>query len=316
MFAVLPWSVPERITMRCWLKYLVVSSLLVMLGSTTVVAMDDEALRVVEGVGAIVQRNQAAARAQAVHDALRRALEQEVAGLLDPLVLIESFKALEDRLYTQTLKYIRSYRVIWEYPDISQQVYRVGVEADVAVDEVIRVAQALELIQPGEERGRLLVLIVEQNLGRAQLSAFGRDGGVVAQVLRAQLQTRGFHIVSLEPGSLWDGRDGSALTVGQQAKAGIVLVGQARVHQAHSEVAGMSLQTVQAEVQVQALITATGEQLALERAETTVFHADAVLGGTQALEKVAAEVAVRLVLRLQMFQQQYQRYSITPQGVQ
>jgi hypothetical protein len=157
---------------------------------------------------------------------------------------------------------------------------------------------------------------VEQNLGRAQLSAFGRDGGVVAQVLRAQLQTRGFHIVSLEPGSLWDGRDGSALTVGQQAKAGIVLVGQARVHQAHSEVAGMSLQTVQAEVQVQALITATGEQLALERAETTVFHADAVLGGTQALEKVAAEVAVRLVLRLQMFQQQYQRYSITPQGVQ
>lgn len=302
--------------MRCWLKYLVVSSLLVMLGSTMVVAMDDETLRVVEGVGAIVQRNQAAARAQAVHDALRKALEQVVAGLLDPLVLIESVKALEDRLYTQTLKYIRSYRVIWEYPDVSQQVYRVGVEADVAIDEVIRVIQAFELIQPGEERRRLLILMVEQRLGRTQFSAFGRDGGVVAQVLRAQLQTRGFHIVSLEPGSPWDGQDGSALTIGQQAKAGVVLVGQARVHQVHNEVAGMSLQTVQAEVQVQALTTATGEQLALERAETTVFHTDAVLGGTQALEKIAAEVAVRLVSRLQTFQQQYQRYSITPQGVQ
>jgi hypothetical protein len=287
---------------RC-LKLLTVLSLIIGLGSAADAAVSVAEPRIVEGMGAIIQRDQAAARTRAMHDALRKALEQVVAERLDSVVLVESLHELETRLYAQALKYILSYRVLWEYPDTLQKVYRVGVEAEVAVDEVTQEIQALGLTRSREDTGRLLVLIVEHHLGQTHQSVSGRNGGVVAQVLRTQLQAQGFHLVSVEDSPPWDGRDSSALTTGKKVGAALVLVGQATVQKVRGEVAGMSLQALQANVQVQALMTATGVQVALEHAEATAFHADAILGGAQALEKAATEVAARLIPPLQMYQQ-------------
>jgi hypothetical protein len=156
---------------------------------------------------------------------------------------------------------------------------------------------------------------VEYNLGRSSLSTLGRDRGVVVQVLRSQLQAQGFRLVSLEPSMPWDGQDNSALATGRQAGAGVVLVGQARVQKVRQEVAGMPLQAVQATVQVQALATTMGQQLAMERAEATVFHADAILGGKQALETAATKVAARLVVPLRLYLQQYQEHSSAPRDI-
>jgi hypothetical protein len=294
---------------------LAVLSFLLIMSSAAGFAVGVGEQRVVEGVGAIVQRNQAAARARAVRSALRKALEQVVAELLDPFVLVDNLQGLEKRLYTQALKYIRSYRVLWEYPDASQKVYRVNLEVEVAVDEVVQEIQALGLGQRGGGRSRLLIFVVEHRLGRTQLSTFGGDGGVVAQVLRTQLQAQGLHVMRLGAGTAWDGRESSALVLGKEVGADVVLVGQARVQKVRNEVAGMSLQAVQARVQVQALTTATGEQLALERAEATALHTDAILGGTQALEKAAAKVAARLVSPLRAYRQDQERAK-TLQSVQ
>src|ERR671925_1135358 len=82
------------------------------------VAEPAEVPQVVEGVGAILQQNQAAARSRAVQDALRKALEQAVAGLLEPTALGDRPPAIGGSLYAQTPQYIRSYRVLWEYPDL------------------------------------------------------------------------------------------------------------------------------------------------------------------------------------------------------
>jgi hypothetical protein len=270
----------------------------------------------VEGVAAIVQNNQATAREQAVRDGLRKALEQEVTTLLGPLTLPAYLQNLETRLYTRTLNFIRSYRVVWEYPDVSQKVYRVGIEADIAVDAVAQEIQALGLATPGAEHSRLLILVAEDHVGRTHMSAFGRGSGVVARVLRTQLQAQGFRPVSLEEGAPWDGHEESALTMGKKAGAGVVLIGQAHAEKVRSDVAGLQLQAVEAVVQVQAFTIATGTRLALERAEATALHADAILGGTQALENAAAAIAARLTLPLRTFQQQAQQPAGAPRSVQ
>ncbi|MGQ4808086.1 hypothetical protein NKDENANG_01453 [Candidatus Entotheonellaceae bacterium PAL068K] len=291
--------------MRCGLTWLTLLACLLLSGRGTSLAMGTGGFQVVEGSSEIVKRNQATARIQAIRGALRKALEQVVSEFLEPLALAQEPRALKTRLYARAQTYIRSYRVLWEYPDMAQKVYRVGLEVEAAAQEVAREIQTLGLGQPGKERGRLLVLVVEQQLGRTSPSPFGRDGGVVAHVLRTQLQAQGVRTSSLTAEVPWDGQESSALATGRQAGAGVVLVGLGRVEKVRSAVAGMPLQTVHAVVQVQALTTATGERLAQEQAESTAFHTDAILGGTQALEKAATQVADRLASPLRLHQRRY-----------
>ena len=84
---------------------------------------------IAEGVAAMVQYDQAAARLRALQGAFREALEQAVADMVDTRALVSSNRqALRARIYAKPLQYIVSYRVLWEYPDPPQKVYRVGVE--------------------------------------------------------------------------------------------------------------------------------------------------------------------------------------------
>jgi hypothetical protein len=271
------------------------------------VAEPAQVLQVVEGVGAILQQNQATARSRAVQDALRKALEQAVSELLEPAVLGERPPAVGGFLSTQTPQYIRSYRVLWEYPDLAQKVYKVGLEVEVAVWEVARALQTLGVSQQqGREKDRILVRIVEKQPEQTELPLSGRDGGVLADGLRTQLLTNGFRVVGVETGAAWDGQEHSTLTTGKEVGAEVVLLGWVEVQTLRSEVAGTPLQAVQATAQVQALTTEQGERLALERVQTTALHADASLGGKQALEKAAAALATRLAPALRAYQQRQQ----------
>ena len=89
-----------------------------------------------------------------------------------------------------------------------------------------------------------------------------------------------------------------------------MLVGFVDVHKTHNQVIDLSIQTVEATAQLRAWITATGEQLAFDRAQATVDHADAVLGGRQAVEKATAAMTARLVPTLQRYRQTYSSVSL------
>ena len=96
----------------------------------------------VEGVVAIIQRNQAQARRSALLQGLRRAVEQTVTDLLDSPISVASQQVWESQLYTRVPRNIQSYRVLWEYPDVAHRVYRVRLEVEVDVP-------ALTLNSPG-----------------------------------------------------------------------------------------------------------------------------------------------------------------------
>jgi hypothetical protein len=270
-----------------------------------------EAQQVVQGVGVILQQNQAAARFRALQDALRKALEQAVAEVLGPAVLVEQLQAFGGSLHTWPPRYIRSYRVLWEYPDVTQKVYRLGLDVEVDNAEIAQALQALGIVPRGRETGQILVRIVEHQLAQTAPGLTGSDGGVVADGLRTHLYTEGFRVVRPETDAAWDEPERSALAAGKEAGAEVVLIGRAEVQKLRSEVAGTALQAMQATAQVQALVTATGERLALERVQTTALHADARLGARQALEKAAAALATRLVPSLRAYQQRQQGQAST-----
>jgi hypothetical protein len=269
---------------------------------------------VVEGVGVIVQDNQAAARTRAVREALRKAIEDVVAELLDQRLVVEQRQILQTQVYTRPERFIRSYRVLWEYPDMAQKVYRVALEADVAsaaITQALRPSEGVSegpvaMATSGQEKGWLLLRVVENQLEQAGLGMSGRVNGVVAARLRTEFQAQGWRMVTSESTTPWDGQESSALMTARLVGARVVLIGRADVEQIRSDVAGVALQAVEATVQVQAFVVQTGERLAREYVQTTALHTVASLAGKQALEKAAITLATRLVPVLRVYAQQLQ----------
>jgi len=132
---------------------------------------------IAEGVAAMVQYDQAAARLRALQGAFREALEQAVADMADTSALVNSnWQALRARIYAKPLQYIVSYRVLWEYPDLPQKVYRVGVEAEIPVSELSHALDAIGLTRRRED-ARIVLFMAERFPGQTS-QTFAASRGV------------------------------------------------------------------------------------------------------------------------------------------
>jgi hypothetical protein len=256
---------------------------------------------IAEGVGAMIQYDQAAARHRALQGAFREALEQAVAEMVDTSTLVSShWQALRARIYAKPLQYIVSYRVLWEYPDPPQKVYRVGVEAEIRVRELSHALDAIGLARR-ENAGRLVVFMAERFPGQTS-QTFAASRGVVADVLRKALLDQGLQVIALDPGRLWDGQTASALEVGKQLNAKLVLTGWAEVEPGQPAGTYGALWSLRAKVEVKAFATETSEEIAQAQVEATVPPAEGTQGDAEALAQAATEIAERLIPALFAYQ--------------
>jgi len=110
-------------------------------------AQNVSTIQIVHGQGAILRGDQSKARENAIASSFRQALEQTVAEILDPNTSVSHVQVLTEQIYRRAPQYVRSYRVLWEYPDLQQQVYRVELEVEVAIDTVTQAIVGLGLSQ-------------------------------------------------------------------------------------------------------------------------------------------------------------------------
>jgi hypothetical protein len=245
----------------------------------------------------MVQYDYAAARGRALQGAFREALEQAVVDMVEPQALVSNLQALRTRVYAKPLQYVVSYRVLWEYPDPPQKVYRVGIEAELAVNEVSRALDSIGLARRREDP-RLAIFMAERYPGQTS-QTFAASRGVVAEVLRKEFQEQGLRVIAMDPSRLWDGQEASALAVGKKLDAKIVLVGWVEAPAVQADrAAGASSQ---AKVEVKALATETSEEIAQAQVEATAPLAEGSQGEAQALEQAATEIASRLVPSLSTY---------------
>jgi hypothetical protein len=256
---------------------------------------------IVEGVAAMVQYDQAAARLRALQGAFREALEQAVTDMVDTSALVSSKRqALRTRIYAKPLQYIVSYRVLWEYPDPPQKVYRVGVEAEIPVNELSQALDGVGLARWRENAQRIVIFMAERFPGQTS-PTFAASRGVVADVLRQGLLDQGLRVIPLDPGRLWDGQTASALAVGKQLNAKLVLTGWAEVEPGRPAGMNGTAWSMQAKVEVKAFATETSEEIAQAQVEATVPPAEGTQGDAAALAQAATEVAERLLPALSAY---------------
>jgi hypothetical protein len=269
-----------------------------------------ETPQIAEGIGVILQENQAVARDRALQDALRKAVEQSLADAFDPAAPPGRLQALQARLTARTLQYIRSYRVLWEYPDVGQKVYRVGLEVEV-VSEVAQIARGAQ--RPRQDTsGVILVRMVENPLAPAGMGTAGQAGSMATEEIGIQLQAWGYRVVAANAEVAWDGQENAALSAAREAGAGVVLVGLAEIRQLRSEASATLLQ---ATAQARLMAARTRTQLAQERGQTTVLHMDANIGAQQAMKEAVTVLVARLVPSLQSYQQQVREQQAYEQQV-
>jgi len=130
---------------------------------------------------------------------------------------------------------------------------------------------------------------------------FAASRGVVADVLRKELLDQGLRVITLDPGRLWDGQTASALAVGKQLNAKLVLTGWAEVEPVRPEGTQGASWSVQAKVEVKAFATETSEEIAQAQVEATVPPAEGTQGDAEALAQAATEIVERLIPSLSAY---------------
>lgn len=261
--------------------------------SVALAAADNTETYTGEGVGVLLGNDFAATRGRALQEAFRNAVEHAVADLAETDSLVTQRQSLQTRLYPKLLRYVRSYRVLWEYPDLQQKVYRVAIEVEILIDML---GNALSSLGIQRRRGgivRVAVLITEHHVPENALVT-NKGHGVVAGILRSELRTQGFRLVDSEDEQKWNGQESSALAVARRAGAKVVVVGVAEVQQWRPEITNLPQTTVRATVSVRALAVDTGAELTYSSQAEVVSATDAHQGGVQALQTVATALAAHL----------------------
>ena len=195
----------------------------------------------------------AGAKARALDDAFRQAVDQAVGTLVEPAAKEASADLIKKRILRRARAYVGSYKVVSEGE--REGVYAITVDASVADGQLGADLRALGVgappappDEPAEPRPPVeaarppLVMLVVSGDGANVWATFGREpnGGPVAAALERELGARGFKLVSAsglevpvapvaEAGSSLPLDSAQASALARQAAAGGALVGAARI---------------------------------------------------------------------------------------
>ena len=270
---------------------------------------------VAEGM-ASAQGNPAIARDNAVQDALRKAVEQAVGTMVASETLVENFQVVRDSIYNKSSGYIKEYKIVKETP--GKDLYAVTISAVVGVGELKNDLGALGLLIARAGKPRTLFMIAEQNIGQEILlywwGYWGKGGAAFAgqsvemavseTVLKEEFLNRGFNVIDISAVTgkfeisnayrIADLTDTGAREIGRKMGAEIIVKGKALAKEG-PRTAGSAVGSYLADITLSAVRVDNGQVLASVRGNAAARHVAQHVGGNQAIENAARQVADRLV---------------------
>jgi hypothetical protein len=263
-----------------------------------------------------VQGNPAIARDNAIQDALRKAVEQAVGTMVSSETLVENFQVVRDNIYNKSQGYVKEYKIVKESP--GKDLYAVTIMATVSTDNLKNDLGALGLLIARAGKPRTLFMIAEQNVGQEILlywwSYWGKGGAAFAgqsvemavseTVLKEEFLNRGFNVIDISAVTgkfeisnayrVADLTDTGAREIGRKMGAEIIIKGKALAKEG-PRTAGSSVGSYLADITLSAVRVDNGQVLASVRGNAAARHVAQHVGGNQAIENAARQVADKLV---------------------
>jgi len=268
-----------------------------------------------EGV-APVQGNPAIARDNAIQDALRKAVEQAVGTMVASETLVENFQVVRDNIYNKSQGYVKEYKIVKESP--GKDLHMVTISATVSTESLKNDLGALGLLIARVGKPRTLFMIAEQNVGQEVVlywwGWWGRGGAAFAgqsvemavseTVLKEEFLNRGFNVIDISAVTgkfeisnayrVADLTDAGAREIGRKMGAEIIVKGKALAKEG-PRTAGSSVGSYLADITLSAIRVDNGQVLASVRGNAAARHVAQHVGGNQAIENAARQVAEKLI---------------------
>ena len=253
-----------------------------------------------EGVAYYTGNDTAAARAKALDQALRMAVEQQVGVLITSQSVVDNYTLVSDKILNQSQGYIESYKIVSQGARGAGE-YVVTISAVVKKGKLTSTLENLGLLQVLKEKPKLVVLIDEKNMDA------GRGFGDVAEAETALVReflAKGFHVVdpetlrrSIDRESALRaiaGDDKAAAAIAQRHGAQIAVMGKAHASSG-PRIRNTNMRSIQAVVTARVVETDSAKIIATGSEGAAKPHIHPVTGGSLALASASKKLAKKLI---------------------
>ncbi|RMF62113.1 MAG: hypothetical protein D6748_00170 [Calditrichaeota bacterium] len=255
-----------------------------------------------KGMGAIIGGDEAKAYDDALANALRNAVEQVIGTMVQSDVLVENYQVVEDRIYSRTMGYVKSYETV-SSTKRGDNILEVTIQAVVKKGDLENDLNAIGLLIRQKNKPRLMVLIEEQNMDRYYHS-YAVDLNTTETELTNKFLEKGFTFVdknvvahSLQKDAILAAIEGDAAmarAIASESGAEVLIIGKAIAKPASggpSVLKSAGMVSCQATINLRAVQADNGRIIATTSQHAAAAHIDQMTGGTQALQKAAALAA-------------------------
>ena len=253
-----------------------------------------------EGLSSIVAGDTGAARAKALDQALRAAVEKRVGVMLTSQTMVDNYALVSDKVLSESKGFVQSYDVVEEGP-AQGGMYRVLVAALVESGRLTSTLENLGLLQALKGKPKVAILISEENVGQA-----GRPTSVsqAETTLVQAFMQKGFRVV--DPAQLKrtlaadaalaaaSGDDKAAAAIAAKYGAQVMVTGTAHSSPGGA-IAGTSLKSVQAVVSARVVEADTARIITSGSTRAAKAHIHPVTGGSLAIEAASRKLADQLM---------------------
>ena len=266
---------------------------------------DEEQEVVAKGLGAVIGNDEAKAYDDALSSALRNAVEQVVGTMIQSNVLVENYQVVEDRIYSNTQGYVKSYQVI-NQENRGNNIVETTIRAVVKKSNLENDLNAIGLLISQKNKPRIMILIDEVNMHH-HYYYYHHDLNTTANELTNKFLEKGFTFVDRDVVSqklqkdaalaAVDGDVKAAQSIAKESGAEVLIVGKAISKAASGGPAVLKqsgMVSCQATLNLRAVRSDDGSIIATTSKQAAAVHVDNVTGGTQALIKASDLAAEEL----------------------
>lgn len=209
-------------------------------------------------------------REEALNRALRDAIEKGVGTLIDSETMVQNFRLLDDKVYSQVKGYVKSYQIISDNQG-EGGLYRIEVKAVVALGRLRKSIKGLNIIMEKKGRPRIMVVFSESIDGLQQ------PGAVTQTEIEKAFLKDNFPLIDRAQMEMIKSRDATlsyadplkAAALGRRYGAEVVIVGEASSDLVDtSRPYGVSVYVYQAQVSAKAVKVDTASLMASDSVDS------------------------------------------------
>ena len=135
----------------------------------------------------------AKARDAALADAMRRAVEQAMGSFVSSETLVENMILVEDRIYSETRGYIKSYDVLKEKTD--DGAYQIKISAIVKTGKLANDLESIGLLIRKKRNPRVMVVLSSRMVSGTYFEVSREGNRNVENLVESKLIQKGFRVV-------------------------------------------------------------------------------------------------------------------------